>query len=130
LGGDTLDRGYDDDLADRVRARVGATEGVTELSMFGGWGVTIRGNMAVGVMNRDLIVRVGPDAFAAALDRPGARPFDFTGRPMTGWVFVDGQHVSNARSLNRWVDLGVSFAEGLPPKRGTRAKRPPATKGL
>lgn len=37
--------------------------------MFGGWGVTIFGNMAVGVMDTDLIVRVGPDAFADALER-------------------------------------------------------------
>jgi TfoX/Sxy family transcriptional regulator of competence genes len=114
---------YDEELADRIRARLGATSGVTELNMFGGWGVTIHGNMAVGVMAEDLIVRVGPAAFVAALERPGARPFDFTGRPMTGWVFVDGQNVSNARSLHRWVDQGVAFAQSLPPKHA-KARRP------
>ncbi|MEV6327670.1 hypothetical protein [Streptomyces sp. NPDC051909] len=43
------------------------------------------GNMAVGVMGDDLMVRVGPDAADEALARPGARLFDFTGRPMRGW---------------------------------------------
>lgn len=70
---------YNQELAERVRERVLRTAGLAELKMFGGWGVTIFGNMAVGVMDADLIVRVGPDAFADALARPGARPFDFTG---------------------------------------------------
>jgi len=69
--------------------------------MFGGWGVTVHGNMAVGVTDRDLIVRVDRDGFDDALNRPGARPFDFTGRPLTGWVFVDGESVANARALNK-----------------------------
>jgi TfoX/Sxy family transcriptional regulator of competence genes len=112
-------------LVDRVRERVDATDGVTELRMFGGWGVTIHGNMAVGVMGDDLIVRVGPDAFDGVLKRPGTRPFDFTGRPMSGWVFVDGTTVKNGRTLDRWVNIGVSFAESLP--RKTRPARPRTT---
>ena len=95
--------------------------------MFGGWGVTVHGNMAVGVMDKDLIVRVGPDAFKDALVRPGVRPFDFTGRSMTGWVFVAGEAVKNGRSLNTWVGRGVDYALGLPAKTTKRAtpKRPP-----
>jgi TfoX/Sxy family transcriptional regulator of competence genes len=96
--------------------------------MFGGWGVTIHGNMAVGVMDDDLIVRVGPANFAEALERPGARPFDFTGRPMTGWIFVDGQKVANTRMLHRWVDQGVTFAQSMPPKRAGKATRPTTRK--
>ena len=88
---------FDENLADRVRERLAATAGITELKMFGGWGATINGNMAVGVMASDLIVRVGPEGFDDALSRPGARPFDFTGRPMTGWVFVDGTKVANGQ---------------------------------
>jgi TfoX/Sxy family transcriptional regulator of competence genes len=114
---------YSDELVERVRDRLVETKGVTELKMFGGWGVTVHGNMAVGVMDNDLIVRVGPEAFDAALRRPGARPFDFTGRPMTGWVFVDGATVSNTRSLNRWVDQGVTFAQSLPRKSRSRVSR-------
>lgn len=119
---------YDLRLAERVRARLAATEGVTELKMFGGWGVTVHGNMAVGVMDADLIVRVGPDGFGDALARPGVRPFDFTGRSMTGWVFVDGKSVANGRALNRWVDAGVAFASSLPRKSGATRPRRKAAK--
>jgi TfoX/Sxy family transcriptional regulator of competence genes len=115
---------YDDDLVDRVRASLENTAAVTELRMFGGWGVTVHGNMAVGVMNDDLIVRVGPDGYDAALARPGARPFDFTGRSMTGWVYVEGGAVRNGRNLDRWVRSGVDFAQSLPGKAKTTRKRP------
>ena len=114
---------YDGARADRVRASLKDTNAVTELRMFGGWGITIHGNMAVGVMNNDLIVRVGPDRYEDALARPGARPFDFTGRSMTGWVYVDGSAVTNARALNRWVRSGVEFAQSLPRKAKTSRKR-------
>ena len=115
---------YDDDLANRVRESLKHTDAVTELRMFGGWGVTIHGNMAVGVMNDDLIVRVGPQSYDDALARPGARPFDFTGRSMTGWVYVEGGALRNGRTLDRWVRSGVEFAESLPPKAKVSKKRP------
>ena len=114
---------YDDDLANRVRECLGDTDAVVELRMFGGWGVTIHGNMAVGVMNDDLIVRVGPSGFADALARQGARPFDFTGRSMTGWVYVDGDAVRKKAALNRWVSSGTEFAQSLPPKAKAARKR-------
>lgn len=60
---------YDNDLANRVRESLKDTDAVTELRMFGGWGVTVHGNMAVGVMNDDLIVRVGPHRYGDALAR-------------------------------------------------------------
>jgi hypothetical protein len=107
---------YDERLAERVRARLHRSGGIVELRMFGGWGATLRGNMAVGVLGRDLIVRVGPDRYDEWLAKPGVRPFDFTGRPMTGWVYVDGATLSNRRTLGAWVDRGIAFAAGLPPK--------------
>jgi TfoX/Sxy family transcriptional regulator of competence genes len=114
---------YNSNLAGRVRERLSGNDGVTELKMFGGWGATMHGNMAVGVLGDDLIVRVGPDRYDEELARPGARPFDFTGRAMTGWLYVAGANVANGRSLTRWVDLGVSHAASLPRKgRRNRAR--------
>ncbi len=108
---------YDEQLVDRVRERLHGTTGVVELKMFGGWAVTIRGNMAVGVMDDDLTVRVGPDGFEDALSHKGVRPFDFTGRSMTGWVFVARDAIANGRSLTTWVAKGVEYAQSLPAKQ-------------
>jgi TfoX/Sxy family transcriptional regulator of competence genes len=114
---------FDPDLVERVRDRLDGTPGLTELKTFGGWGITIHGNMAVGVLEHDLIIRVGPDAYQAALKRPGARPFDFTGRPMTGWVYVDGSAIRGETALARWVDEGLAFATSLPPKKPVKHRQ-------
>ncbi|MEU8986567.1 TfoX/Sxy family protein [Streptomyces sp. NPDC048558] len=107
---------YDEGLAERIRERLGADAEISEKRMFGGLAFLYRGNMAVGVTGGDLMVRVGPDATDAALARPGAWIFDMTGRPMRGWVVVDGTAVAEDEALAAWVDEGRAFAAGLPPK--------------
>ncbi|MFH8694538.1 TfoX/Sxy family protein [Streptomyces chartreusis] len=107
---------YDEGLAERIRERLGADPEISEKRMFGGLAFLYRGNMTVGVTGGDLMVRVGPDATDAALARPGARIFDMTGRPMRGWVVVDGTAVAEDEALGAWVDEGRALAAGLPPK--------------
>ncbi|MEV5440609.1 TfoX/Sxy family protein [Streptomyces sp. NPDC052682] len=107
---------YDEGLAQRIRERWAAEPDVTEKRMFGGVAFLYRGNMAVGVTGGDLMVRVGPDAADAALARPGARVFDMTGRPMRGWVVVDGAAVAEDDSLGAWLEESRAFAASLPPK--------------
>ena len=118
---------YDEHLAERVRALLHAdddTGPVAEIRMFGGWCVMIRGHMAAGVIGDDLLVRVGPGAYEAALARTGAREFDFTGRPSRGIVVVDGAAVRTKAALAGWVARGRDFASSLPPKP-PRKRRPP-----
>jgi len=112
---------YDQDLADRVRRLVEPIGGTNEISMFGGLCFTLNGNMFVGVMKDDLMVRMGPDGHDAALKQPEARPMDFTKRPMKGYVYVDRRGTANGRSLAKWVKMGSDFASTLPPKK----RKPP-----
>ena len=44
--------------------------------------------MACGILNDDVIIRVGKEAYASALALPHTRKFDITRRAMTGWVMV------------------------------------------
>ena len=108
---------YDEDLAERVRGIVAQMGGINEISMFGGLCFTLNGNMFVGVMKDDLLVRVGPDRHEAALKQPRARPMDFANRPMKGYVYVDKKGTGNGRSLAKWVKMGSDFASTLPPKK-------------
>ena len=64
----------------------------------------------------DMIVRVGPERNEEALAKPPVRPFDFTGKPMTGWIYVDSQGLTSDNDLKKWTDLGVTFASTLPLK--------------
>ncbi|WP_235991019.1 TfoX/Sxy family protein [Streptomyces ureilyticus] len=107
---------YDEGLAERIRDRLGADPDITEKRTFGGLAFLHRGNMAVGVSGDDLMVRVGPDNADAALARPGTRVFDMTGRPMRGWILVDGTALTEDDVLGRWIDEGRAFAASLPPK--------------
>ncbi|MFC8433408.1 TfoX/Sxy family protein [Streptomyces sp. NPDC057253] len=107
---------YDDGLAERIRERLGGDPAVTERRMFGGVAFLYEGNMAVGVTGDDLMVRVGPEGTDTALGRPGTRVFDMTGRPMRGWVVVDGTAVAEDDTLDSWLAEGRTFAASLPPK--------------
>jgi len=75
----------------------------------------IRGNMCCGVNGDEMIVRLDPDREDEALARPHARPMDFTGRPMRGFITVQLDGLNGDR-LNRWVQEAVARAESLPPK--------------
>jgi TfoX/Sxy family transcriptional regulator of competence genes len=107
---------YDEALADRIRDVISARSDVTERKMFGGIGFMIGGNMSVGVIGEDLIVRLDPEEAEAALEEPGVREFDFTGRPMKGWVFVAPEVTADDDGLASWVDAGADYASSLPAK--------------
>ena len=81
--------------------------------MFAGIAFMLQGNMCCSVTNDDLMVRVAVDALEAALAQPYARPMDFTGRPMKGFVVVDAAALGD-RDLKRRVQRGVTFAGSLP----------------
>ena len=107
---------YDKELAGRIRQVLGGEIGVVEKQMFGGVGFILNGNMACGVIDNELIVRVGPDAYADALLHPHVRPFDYSGRAMKGWVYVAEEGRQNESDLQVWVQRGLDFAGTLPPK--------------
>lgn len=107
---------YDEGLAERIRERVGDTAGVKEKKMFGGLAFLLRGNMCVGVVGEELMVRVGPNAYADALARPHAREMDFTGKPMKGLVYVATEGIEADEDLDAWIGRGVAFADSLPAK--------------
>jgi TfoX/Sxy family transcriptional regulator of competence genes len=108
---------YDTAFADRVRTLLDGVAGLRELSMFGGIGWTVHGNMALGTLGDVLICRLGPEA-EALLDEPGADVFDLTGRVMKGWLTVAIEALGSDESLQEWVDRGVQFASSLPAKPG------------
>lgn len=107
---------YDEGLAQRIREALDDRDDVTERKMFGGVAFMLGGNMCAGVVKGDLMVRVGPDAYADALAEPDAREMDFTGKPMKGLLYVDGESIAADERLDAWVGRAVAFAGSLPPK--------------
>ena len=107
---------YDEGLAERIRAELQGEQGLEERKMFGGIGFLLDGNMACGVIGEDLIVRVGKENYESSLAEDHTSPFDFTGRPMTGWVRVMPEGVQSRQALKDWVIKGLEIARSLPPK--------------
>ncbi len=106
---------YDKKLAARIRAILDDRVDVREQPMFGGLTFMVAGRMCCGVARDELIVRLDPDREADALAEPHARPMDFTGRPMRGFVTVQPEGLKGAH-LNQWVREAVERVESLPPK--------------
>jgi TfoX/Sxy family transcriptional regulator of competence genes len=114
---------YDAKLADRIRRVLAERTDVSERKMFGGLCFMVGEHMSVGIVGSDLMVRVGPDQWETCLAKPHATVMDFTGRPMKGFVYVDGPGISTAAKLRTWVDRGVAYADSLPPKKKKAKKK-------
>jgi TfoX/Sxy family transcriptional regulator of competence genes len=122
---------YDETLAKRVRRILSTHPDVVEQKMFGGLAFLLRGKMFVGVIHRDLMVRVGPKSYAAALKRPHVRPMDFTGRPLTGFVYVAAPGWRTAAAVERWARQAAEFVATLPAKKPKpRRPRPRSSRTL
>lgn len=105
---------YDRELADDVIRAFEHLHPFSEKKMFGGMGLMVNGHLCVGVIKTFLIVRVGKEGYEHALKQEGAAPFDFTGKPLAGWVYVDlslSQH-----SMDTWLNWGLDFVLTLAPK--------------
>lgn len=107
---------YDEKLAERIRKVLASRKALTEKKMFGGITFLLRGNMCCGVVNDDLVLRLGPEQGEKALKKPHARECDFTGRPMKGMVMVVPNGYKTDSALRKWVEQAADFASSLPAK--------------
>jgi TfoX/Sxy family transcriptional regulator of competence genes len=120
---------YSEALADRIRTALGPDRRVTEIKMFGGLCLMVRGHMTCGVIGDELMLRVGPNLYEPTLKKRYARPMDFTGKPMPGMVYISAEGCRTTRGVKSWVETALEFNETLPPKTKTR-KRKKAWKSL
>lgn len=114
---------YSERLAGRIRRILASAGDMSEIKMFGGVCFTLGGHMCCGVVGDELVVRVGPTAYEAALGRPHARPMDFTGRPLRGMVFVGPAGWRSDPGLRAWIGRGARYVSSLPARRSKRASR-------
>ena len=107
---------YDEGLAETLRDDLAGIEGIAERRMFGGIAFLLHGHMVCGVHSGGGMFRVGKDAEATALELPGVRPMQFTGRRMGGLVEVDDAAAADDEVRARLMRLALDFAGSLPPK--------------
>ena len=101
---------YNEKLADRVREIIGVThKKIQEKKMFGGLCFMVNDKMCVGVEQERLMVRLDPAKYDEAMEREGAKPMDFTGKVMKGYVFVDIDALNTKKKLEYWIKLALEY---------------------
>lgn len=101
---------FDEHLADRIRKSL-KDKGIQfeEKKMMGGLTFMVKNKMCVGIVKKDLMARVGPDHYAAALKMKGVREMDFTGKPMKGYVFVEPDGIDLEEDLTAFIDMALDY---------------------
>jgi TfoX/Sxy family transcriptional regulator of competence genes len=77
--------------------------------MMGGLCYMIDDKMCFGIIKSDLMARVGVDAYDELIEREGARPMDFTKRPMKGYIFVAPEGLDFQSDLEFWIQKALDF---------------------
>ena len=90
--------------------------------MFGGTAFLVNENLVIGTHKDGLIVRVGLQATAAALEDPFASQMEMGGRVMAGWILVSPDGCAEDTSLRAWIDRGLAHNRTLPP-HASKSKR-------
>lgn len=100
---------YSEKMADRIREALAAQKNIEEKKMFGGLCFMVNDKMCIGVNEDEIMCRIDPDIYEVALERNGARPMDFTGRPMKGYVFVHEDGIKKKSDFDYWISRCLEF---------------------
>ena len=106
-------------LMERVRAGLANRADVVEKRMVGGRSFVVGGHLCLGVSGDALMVRVGPDAYAQALQERDVRPLALGAKHLMGYILIDPPAIRSAADLARWIGRGLDYVATLP-----AAKRP------
>ncbi len=100
---------YDPQLFDRLISCMENIPNVETKFMFGGVCFMVNDKMCIGIIQDNLMCRIGPENFEMAIDIPGCRPMDFSKRPMIGYVYVEKDFIQKNDELQFWIALCLKF---------------------
>lgn len=112
---------YSTRLEEKIDSAVARWKDIEKKKMFGGVGYLLKGNMAFGIHKDFLIVRVDKELGEKSLKDKNVKPFDITGRPMSGWIMVN-EAGWTGKGLDKWISAGRRFALSLPEKKAKARK--------
>ena len=101
---------YHEALAERVNQEL-TRRGIPfyEKKMFGGVAFMVDEKMTLGVNKNYLMARTDPAEYDELIERHGAQPMDFTGRPMKGFIFITDDGWDSDDDLTFWVDKCMAY---------------------
>jgi len=118
-----LPMAYNEQLTNRIREALAHLPKVEEKKMFRGITFMVNGKMCISAGNDEMMCRIDPDLFEAALEKPGSRPMVHSGRTMKGFVFVNEESIQSKKEFNYWIGLALDFNKKLKPRLKRRPRR-------
>jgi TfoX/Sxy family transcriptional regulator of competence genes len=100
---------FDEKLNNRIRETLSHLPNVEEKHLFGGTCYMVNGKMCVGVVGDEMMCQIDHGIYEEALERPGCREMDFTGKPTKGYVFVSHEGMKTKKQFDYWVNLCLEF---------------------
>ena len=101
---------YDTVLGDRISDWFNRKKVPFEVKkMMGGLCFMVDDKMCAGVMNDELMARIAPEEYEAALLKPGGHLMDFTGRVLKGFVLVKPEGIDHQQDFDTWMQMAMDF---------------------
>jgi TfoX/Sxy family transcriptional regulator of competence genes len=111
---------YNTTLADRIREAIANAGDIEEKTMFRGMCFMVNGKMCICVNEDEIMCRIGPHEYEAALEKPGVRPMVHDGRTMKRFVFVNEEAIKSNKDFDYWIAASLAFnttAKASKPKK-------------
>lgn len=105
---------YDQGLADRMEGLLPPHH--DSKKMFGGICYLDRGNMACGIVDDKLMLRLTKELVAEYRKEPHTADMDFTKKPMKSMMYVEAEGIADDDQLKMWIDRAFDFTKDLPSK--------------
>jgi hypothetical protein len=106
----------DKGLEELLNDDLAAMPGLTQKAMFGGWAWFVNGNLLCGSRHDGMLVRLGKDREAWALEISGIAPMIIKGRQMQGWVKAAPEVCGNDKLRTKLIKAALNFNQSLPNK--------------
>lgn len=115
-------------LVELFSATLPAHPDLVRKPMFGYPAAFAHGNMACGLFEDSVVVRLGKEGAAKAIAAGEAAQFaPMPGRIMTGYVLVPARDIGNRDALHAWLERALDYALTLPKKPSKAASKKTAT---
>ena len=108
---------YDSTLETLLDEMTRSWDGVQKKKMFGGVVYMTHGNICVGIWKDHLIIRAGKDVDTMMAEDKRFRPFDVTGRAMSGWTMLGPEGWKDSAVRASAIKTARDFCRTLPKKK-------------
>lgn len=101
---------YDEYLQERIDSILNEKKiSFRVLKMMGGLCYMVDEKMCLGIIQNNLMARVGEYQYDELIKMDNAREMDFTKRPMKGYLYVSPEGIDFDSDLEFWIDKCLEY---------------------